>query len=45
MGGTNQVTDSYLVALARQHTLSLATFDESLARTFATEASLVHLVR
>jgi len=29
MGGANQVTDHYLVALARHHRLSLATFDEA----------------
>ena len=45
MGGANQVTDHYLVALARQHHLSLATFDEPLARTFAGETGLVQLVR
>ena len=45
MGGANQVTDHYLVALARQHQLSLATFDKLLARTFVGEKGLVHLVR
>ena len=45
MGGASQITDHYLVALARQHHLSLATFDEPLARAFTTEAGLVHLVR
>lgn len=45
MRGANQITDHYLVALARQHLLRLATFDESLARGFSTEADLVHLVR
>ena len=45
MGGANQVTDHYLVALVRQHGLTLATFDESLARAFAGETGLVALVR
>jgi len=45
MGGANQVTDHYLVALAQQHRLNLATFDEPLARAFAGEAGLVQLVR
>ena len=45
MGGPNQITDRYLVALARQHQLSLATLDEPLARSFAGEAGLVTLVR
>ena len=45
MGGANQVTDHYLVALARQHGLSLATFDEPLAKEFAGETVLVGLVR
>ena len=45
MGGANQVTDHYLVALARQHHLSLATFDEPLVRSFASEPGLVVLVR
>ena len=45
MGGANQVTDHYLVALARQHGLSVATFDEPLAKTFAGESGLVVLVR
>lgn len=45
IGGANQVTDHYLVALARQHRLSLATLDEPLARTFAAESGLVLLVR
>ncbi len=44
MGGANQVTDRYLVALARQHRLSLATFDEPLAKAFAGEAGLVLLL-
>ena len=45
MSGANQVTDHYLVALARQHSLSLATFDEPLARVFSGESGLVALVR
>ena len=45
MGGANQVTDPYLVALARQHGLTLATFDEPLARAFTSETRLVELVR
>jgi len=45
MSGANQITDHYLVALARQHRLSLATFDEPVAKAFAGEAGLVELVR
>jgi toxin-antitoxin system PIN domain toxin len=45
MMGANQVTDHYVVALARKHGFTLATFDESLASTFAGEADLVQLVR
>lgn len=45
IAGAQHITDHYLVALARQHLMSLATFDEPLARTFADETSLVHLVR
>jgi uncharacterized protein len=45
MGGANQVTDHYLVALARQHRLSLAIFDEPLAKAFAGEAGLVILLQ
>jgi toxin-antitoxin system PIN domain toxin len=45
LSGANQVTDNYLVALARQHRLSLATFDEPLASAFASEPGLVTLVR
>jgi len=44
MGGPNQITDHYLVALARQHHLTLATFDEPLVKAFAGESSLVALV-
>lgn len=42
--GANHVTDHYLAALARQHGLKLATFDEPLSRAFANEPSLVVLV-
>jgi toxin-antitoxin system PIN domain toxin len=45
MAGANQVTDHYLVALARKHGFALATFDESLAGTFLQETDLVRLVR
>ena len=45
MGGPNQITDRYLIALARQHGCSLATLDEPLAKSFATEPTLVQLVR
>lgn len=45
MGGPNQITDRYLVALARQHKQTLATFDEPLAKSFAGESGLVTLVR
>lgn len=44
MEGAKQVTDYYLVALARQNRLSLATFDESLAKAFAGETGLVALL-
>ena len=40
-----KVTDHYLVALARQNSLSLATFDEPLARAFGSEIGLVELLR
>ena len=40
----NQITDHYLVALARQHQLCLATFDGALASRFSTESNLVQLV-
>jgi uncharacterized protein len=43
--GPNQVTDHYLVALARQHGLSLATFDEPLANAFAGPERIVSLIR
>ena len=45
MSGANQVTDHYLVALARQHRSTLATLDEPLVRVFASESGLVQLVR
>jgi toxin-antitoxin system PIN domain toxin len=45
MGGPNQITDRYLVALARQHQMTLATFDEPLAKSFASESGRVTLVR
>ena len=45
MTGANQITDHYLVALARHHRFTLATFDEALANTFAKETDLVQLVR
>jgi len=45
MMGTNQITDHYLVALSRHHRFTLATFDETLAKTFAKEPDLVQLVR
>ena len=45
MTGANQITDRYLIALARQHGCSLATLDEALAKSFAGEANLVELVK
>lgn len=45
MTGPNQVTDRYLVALARQHGLNLATLDEPLVKQFAGESGLVELVK
>ncbi len=45
MGGPNQVTDRYLVALARQHKLTLATFDEPLAKAFVAEPGVVELIQ
>ena len=44
MAGANQITDRYLVALARQHRLALATLDVPLAKNFAGEAGLVELI-
>jgi predicted nucleic acid-binding protein len=45
MVGANQVTDHYLVAVARHHGLTQATLDEPLANTFAKESGLVQLIR
>ncbi len=45
MSSPNQITDRYLVALARQHKQTLATFDEPLAESFASESGRVTLVR
>ncbi len=45
MIGANQITDRYLVALARQHHCQMATLDEPLATSFASEPGLVQLVR
>ena len=42
--GANHVTDHYLAALARQHGLALATFDEPLSRAFPDEPALMELV-
>ena len=42
--GSNHVTDHYLAALARQHGLARATFDEPLSRAFPDEPALVELV-
>ena len=44
MTGANQITDRYLVALARQHGFSLATLDLPLAKSFAGETGLVELI-
>jgi hypothetical protein len=44
IASTKQVTDHYLIALARQHKLSLITFDDVLAKTFSQEAGLVTLL-
>jgi uncharacterized protein len=44
MASANQITDRYLVALARQHGLSLATLDQPLARSFEHETGLVELL-
>jgi toxin-antitoxin system PIN domain toxin len=41
---SNYVTDHYLVALARQHNLTLATLDEPLSRSFSHEPGLVTLI-
>jgi toxin-antitoxin system PIN domain toxin len=45
MAGANQITDRYLVALARQHGFNLATLDEPLAKSFADETGLVELLK
>ena len=45
MTSANQITDRYLVALARQHGLSLAPLDEPLAKSFAGEPGLVERVQ
>ncbi len=45
MVGANQITDRHLVALARQHGLSLATFDQPLAKSYVDERGLVELLR
>jgi len=45
MASANQITDRYLVALARQHGFSLATLDEPLAKSFAAESNLIELLR
>lgn len=45
MGGPNQVTNRYLVALARQLGISFATLDKPLAQSFADEPELVTLVQ
>jgi predicted nucleic acid-binding protein len=44
MTGANQITDRYLVTLARQHGFSLATLDQPLAKSFADETGLVELL-
>jgi len=44
MAGPNQITDRYLVALARQHGCVLATLDAPLVKAFANEPKLVSLV-
>lgn len=42
--GANNVTDHYLAALARQHGLTLATFDDALGRAFSDERQLVEVL-
>jgi toxin-antitoxin system PIN domain toxin len=44
MGGANQITDHYLAAMARQHGLTLATFDQPLVKALASEGDLVVLI-
>jgi hypothetical protein len=41
----NQVTDHYLVEVARKRRFTLAAFDEPLAHAFARESDLVQLIR
>ena len=45
MHGASQITDRYLVALARQHGCSLATLDKPLAKAFTDDPKLVQLVQ
>lgn len=45
MPGANQITDRYLVALARQHRLGLATLDLPLAKSFSSDLGLIELVQ
>jgi len=45
MRGANQVTDHYLIALAQQHNVTLATFNQPLASAFADETGLVAIVK
>ena len=45
MTGANQITDRYLIALARQHQCRLATLDEPLAKIFSDETKLIELIR
>ncbi len=42
--GAGQVTDHYLVALARRHGMTLATFDAALSRAFSNGTNLVELI-
>ena len=44
MAGANQITDRYLIALARQHGFCLATLDQPLAKSFGDETGLVELL-
>ncbi len=44
ISGANQVTDHYLVALARRHGMILSTFDAALSRAFSNGKNLVELV-
>ena len=45
MSGANQITDRYLVAVARQHGFSLATLDGPQAKRLTDETGLVELLR